>query len=67
MTYLSWLFMWFEAILGSRINSDKSELIPVERVENLDDLALEFGCIVSVLPSSCLGLPLGASLKYMEA
>ena len=42
--------MWFEAISGLRINLDKNELIAVGRVENLDDLALEFGCKVGVLP-----------------
>ena len=42
LTYLSWLLMWFEAVLGLRINLEKSELIPVGRVENIDDLALDF-------------------------
>ena len=40
LTYLSWLLMWFEAVLGLRINLEKSELIPVGRVENIDDFAL---------------------------
>ena len=37
------------------------------RVENLDDLALEFGSKLSVLPSpsSYLGLPLVALFKFM--
>ncbi|RVW23165.1 putative mitochondrial protein [Vitis vinifera] len=39
LTYLSWLLMWFEAVSGLRINLEKSELIPVGRVENIDDLA----------------------------
>ena len=42
LTYLSWLLMWFEAVSGLRINLEKSELIPVGRVENMDDLAWEF-------------------------
>ena len=29
MRYLSWILMWFEAILGLRINLDKIELILV--------------------------------------
>ena len=29
LMYLSWILMWFEAILGLRINLDKSELILV--------------------------------------
>ncbi|RVW77589.1 hypothetical protein CK203_043023 [Vitis vinifera] len=57
--YLSWLLMWFEAMLGLKVNLDKSEIISAGRVENVEDLALEFGCKVSMLSSSYLGLPLG--------
>ena len=42
---------------------DKSEILPVGRVENLEVLALEAGCKVGRLPSSYLGLPLGAHHK----
>ena len=63
LTYLSWLLMWFEAVSGLRINLEKSELIPVGRVENIDDLAIDFGCRVGSLPSTYLGLPLGAPFK----
>ena len=55
--------MWFESISGLRINLDKSEILPVGRVENLKVLALEVGCKVGRLPSSYLGLPLGAHHK----
>ncbi|RVW51874.1 hypothetical protein CK203_067969 [Vitis vinifera] len=63
MTYLSWLLMWFEAISGLRINLDKSEILPVGRVENLELLAHEVGCKVGRLPTSYLGIPLGANHK----
>ena len=33
------------------------------KVKNLDNLACEFGCKMEKLPSSYLGLPLGASYK----
>ena len=33
--------MWFEAILGFKINLIKTKLIPMGRVENLDELAFE--------------------------
>ena len=33
--------MWFEVMSGLRINLEKSELIPVSRVENIDDLDLD--------------------------
>ena len=67
ITYLCWLLMWFEAISGLRINLEKSELIPVGRVENLDDLLDELGCKMGSPPFSYLGLPLGAPFKYTVA
>lgn len=54
MAYLSWLLIWFEAIFGLRINLEKSEILPMGRVENLELLALKLGCKVGVLP---LGAP----------
>ena len=55
--------MWFEVMSGLRINLEKSELIPVGRIENIDDLALGFGCREGSLPSTYLGMPLGALFK----
>ena len=55
--------MWFEACSGLRVNLEKSELIPVGRVNDIEDLALELGCKVGGLPSRYLGLPLGAPFK----
>ena len=55
--------MWFGPNSGLKINLEKSELILVGRVENLDDLLDELRCKVGSLPSSYLGLPLGASFK----
>ncbi|KAJ9703978.1 hypothetical protein PVL29_005315 [Vitis rotundifolia] len=67
MTFLCWLLMWFEAISGLKVNLDKSELIPVGRVENVDDLACELGCKVRWLSSTYLGMPLGASFNFVAA
>ena len=67
MTFLCWLLMWFEAISGLRVNLDKSELIPVGSVENVEDLASELGCKVGSLPSMYLGMPLGAPFKSVAA
>ena len=39
---------------------EKSVVLAVGRVENLDCLALELGCNVASLPTTYLGLPLGA-------
>ena len=46
-----------------KINLGKSKLIPVGRVHDIEDLALELGCKVGGLPSCYLGLPLGAPFK----
>ncbi|RVW70118.1 hypothetical protein CK203_062179 [Vitis vinifera] len=46
-----------------RVNLEKSELIPVGREHDIEDLALELGCKVGGLPSCYLGLPLGAPFK----
>ena len=59
--------MRFEAISGLRVNMDKSELIPVGRVENMEDLAVELGCKVGSLSSTYLGMPLGACFNFVAA
>ena len=57
MTFLSLLLMWFEVISGLSINLNKSELLPVGRVESVEVLAAELGYKVGSLPSTYLGLP----------
>ena len=59
--------MWFETILGLRVNLDKSELILVGRVENVEEPTEEFGYKVGRLPSTYLGMPLGAPFKSTAA
>ncbi|RVX09597.1 hypothetical protein CK203_012464 [Vitis vinifera] len=54
-------------VSGLRINLEKSKLIPMGRVENFDDLAMEFGCRVGSLPCTYLGLPLGAPFKSIDS
>ncbi|KAJ9677832.1 hypothetical protein PVL29_022672 [Vitis rotundifolia] len=63
MTCLSWTLCWFEAASGLRINLAKSEIIPVGEVEEILEMAVELGCKVGQLPSTYLGLPLGAPNK----
>ncbi|RVW51826.1 hypothetical protein CK203_085751 [Vitis vinifera] len=64
-----WQFYWdfvkdeIMAIYGLRINLNKSEILLVGRVENAKLLAVELGCKVGSLPSTYLGLPLGALHK----
>ena len=60
LKYLSWILMWFEALSGLKINLNKSEIIPIGPVDNVEELAKELGC---KFPTSYLGLPLGAKHK----
>ena len=51
---------------GLRVNLSKSALIPAGDVPNVHVLTRFFGCGVDHLPSSYLGLPLGAPYKSIE-
>jgi hypothetical protein len=61
--YLRILFLLFEAASNLKVNLDKSTLIPVGNVEQVEALASMLGCGVATLPVKYLGLPLGASFK----
>ncbi|RVW53160.1 LINE-1 reverse transcriptase-like [Vitis vinifera] len=63
LTHLSWILFWFEAASGLRINLDKSEIIPVGKVDEMEEMAAELGCKVGSMPFVYLGLPLGAPNK----
>ena len=65
LKFLSWILMWFGAMSGLKINLVKSEIIPIGLVTNLVELALELGCKIGSLPTSYLGLPLGAKYKAL--
>jgi len=54
------LLLSFEAVSGLKINLDKSVLVPMSHVDNVDDLVGILGCGVSSLSLKYLGLPLGA-------
>ena len=60
LKFIIWILMWFEAMLGLKINLIKSEIIPIGLVTNVVELASELGCKIGSLPTSHLGLPLGA-------
>ena len=59
MVFLSWILLYFEALFGLRVNLEKSAILRMGEVENIDQLVGELGCIVGSLPSTYLGLPLG--------
>ena len=59
LAYINWILLWFEAISGLKMNLDKSSILPVEDVENLEALAAELGCRTGTFPSTYLNLPFG--------
>uniref|UniRef100_A0A2N9IHU7 Reverse transcriptase domain-containing protein n=1 Tax=Fagus sylvatica TaxID=28930 RepID=A0A2N9IHU7_FAGSY len=60
---LRYVFTWFEAVSGLKINLSKSKIVPVGDVPHLEELVQLLGCKQSVLPMQYLGLPLGATFK----
>ena len=52
--------MWFEALSRLKINLIKSAILHMGSVENPESLSLELGCNIFSLPTTYLGLPLGA-------
>ena len=65
LKFISWILMWFEAMLGLKINLIKNEIIPIGSVTNVVELASELGCKISSLPTSYVSLPLGAKHKAL--
>ncbi|RVW40434.1 Protein arginine N-methyltransferase 2 [Vitis vinifera] len=51
--------------VGLRINLDKSELISVDCVDDVEDLAAAIGCKVGSFPTTYLGLPLGVQYRSL--
>ena len=58
-----YVFDWFEAVSGLKINLSKSEIVPVGDTPNIEEIKQILGCQQSVLPMKYLGLPLGAKFK----
>lgn len=61
--YLRCVVRCFEVVLGLKVNLNKSKIFGVGHVNNLGRLADCLGCLVGPLPTTYLGLPLGASYK----
>ena len=57
--------MWFDAMSGLKINLNKSEITPIGYVTNAEELVSELGCKIGSLPTTYLGLPLGAKHKAL--
>jgi hypothetical protein len=56
-------FSCFEAVSRLRINLEKSELVPIGEVGDVESFAHILSCRIGSLPMTYLGLPLGASFK----
>ena len=63
MLILRMVLIWFEAVSGLKVNLDKSELVAVGAVHNMDLLVAVLGCKQGSLAMKYLGLPLGAKFK----
>ena len=61
--FLRMILIWFEVVSELKINLDKSELVPVGMVDNLDFLLIVLGYRQGTFPMKYLGLPLGAKFK----
>jgi hypothetical protein len=60
---LRYVFTWFEAASGLKINLSKFEIVPVGDVPHIVELMQILGCKQLVLPMHYLGLSLGATFK----
>nr|XP_009603197.1 uncharacterized protein LOC104098229 [Nicotiana tomentosiformis] len=63
LTCLKQVLQWFQIISGLKINLGKCEIFPVGEVANIDTLSHVLGCKMGSLPTTYLGLPLGALKK----
>ena len=57
MVYLSWILLYFEALSRLKVNLEKSAILLVGDVVNIEQLPCELGCKPGTLPSTHLGLP----------
>ena len=55
------LLLCSQAVTSLKVNVSKSEMIPIEEVNNVNALAEILGCSVGSLPMTYLGMPLVVS------
>ena len=65
MIHIGWLLMWSKVLLKLKINLEKSELILIGRVVNVEEITCEIGCKVGELLSIYLDLPLSSHFKLV--
>ncbi|KAG5609419.1 hypothetical protein H5410_020700 [Solanum commersonii] len=59
------ILVLFEDVTGLDINWQKSHIFPINEVTNMEALAMILGREVGALPTSYLGMSLGAKSKYL--
>ena len=63
LKFWKWVVTCFEVVSRLKINLQKKKIIPVGGIEDVDRAAALFGCKIGKLPTTYLGLPLGAPHK----
>ncbi|WMV12148.1 hypothetical protein MTR67_005533 [Solanum verrucosum] len=66
LKYLRVILVLFEGVSGLHINWIKSSMYTINEVNSIDLLASILGGEVGTLPTTCLGMPLGAKSKSLE-
>ena len=66
LKFIRWTLTLFEAVSSLKINLNKSEILPIGPVAKMEELASELGCKAETLPTTYLGLPLGAKHKALR-
>lgn len=54
------ILIWFQIVSDLKINLRKYEITPVGVVDNIEDMSHVLNCKVGTVPTTYLGLPLGA-------
>ena len=60
------LLLCFQAIIGLKVNVQKSEMVPIGEIDDVHALAKILGCKVGTLPMSYLGMPLEARIILLQ-
>ncbi len=66
LLYLRFVLNWFKIVSGFCINLEKSKLVPMGDVANIEDLVGLLDCKTNALPMKYMGLPLGARFKSLR-
>lgn len=64
--HLMAVLLWFAAISGLSMNSNKTKLFKVGNCQDFDILMAECGCLWRTLPTAYVGLLLAAGFKSSE-